>query len=304
VRWIALSFSLPSGSASSRRVALWRRLRQIGAVSPTGSLHLLPAGPEGQEAFDWMAQEIREAGGEALVMPVEKLEEPAEARVVALFRAARDEDYQKIVAEAAEPSAKRERLERLRRRFAEIERIDFFAALEGPRAAAALAQLEATLSGGTEPAREVSSVDRAAYRGRTWVTRPRPHVDRLASAWLIRRFLDPEAAIRYSDTPAEGEISFDSPGAQFGHTGDRCTFETLLAAFSLDDPALQALAGIVHEIDLRDGRSAAPEIPGVDRILAGWAAAGWSDMEVERHGTALFEGLYLSFRQTDRRGAA
>jgi hypothetical protein len=306
VRWIALSFSLPSGSASSRRVALWRRLRQIGAVSPTGSLHLLPAGPEGQEAFDWMAQEIREAGGEALVMPVDRLEEPAEARVVDLFRAARDEDYQKIIAEAAEPSAKpqREHLERLRRRFAEIERIDFFAAPEGPRAAAALAQLEAALSGGAEPAREVAAVDRAAYRGCTWVTRPRPHVDRLASAWLIRRFLDPEAAIRYSDTPAEGEISFDSPGAAFGHTGDRCTFETLLAAFSLDDPALQALAAIVHEIDLRDGRSAAPEIPGVDRILAGWTAAGWPDAELERHGTALFEGLYLSLRQTDRRGAA
>jgi hypothetical protein len=319
VRWIALSFALPSGSPSSRRVALWRRLRQIGAVAPTGALYLLPAGAESQEAFEWLAQEIQEGGGEALVLPIESLEPAAEGRVVELFRTARDEDYQKIAGEAAEATAKaamtgeepqplRDRLERLRRRFAEVERIDFFAAPEGPRTAGVLAALESALRGGPEPSREVAAVDLGAYRGRTWVTRPRPFVDRLASAWLIRRFIDPEATIRYADVPAEGEIAFDMRGTaggqtfgqSFGHTGDLCTFETLCAAFQLDDPALAALGAIVHEIDLRDGRSAAPEVPGVERVLAGWAGAGWSDPELERQGTALFEGLYQAFRRGGR----
>ncbi|HEX3131882.1 MAG TPA: chromate resistance protein ChrB domain-containing protein, partial [Thermoanaerobaculia bacterium] len=133
----------------------------------------------------------------------------------------------------------------------------------------------------------------ALYRGRTWVTRPRPHVDRLSSAWLIRRFIDPEAAIRYGE-PREGEVSFDMPGAEFGHSGSLCTFETLLAAFHLEEPALQSLAAIIHAIDLHDLADPPPELAGVKAVLDGWRAAGWSDEELESHGIALFEGLYRS----------
>ncbi len=299
--WIGLTYSLPSGSSSSPRVAVWRRLRHLGAVSPAGSLYLLPGTDESLEALQWLAQEIREAGGEALVLRVERLEGDAEGRVVELFRSARAEDYRKIAAEADEAAGLadradlRDRLEKLRRRFAEVARIDFFQAPEGPEAAAALARLEAGLAPGESPASP--AVDVARYQGRRWVTRPRPHVDRLASAWLIRRFVDPEAEIRYRDTPEEGEVSFDMPDAEFGHRGNLCTFETLAASFGLGgDPALAALAEIVHEIDLRDGQSARPEIPGVDGLLRGWASAGWPDAELERHGIALFEGLYLALR--------
>jgi len=123
-------------------------------------------------------------------------------------------------------------------------------------------------------------------------------VDRLASAWLIRRFIDPEAEIRYSETPEPDEVTFDMPDAELGHQGNHCTFETLIATFGLEeDSALGPLAEIVHEIDLRDGLSARPEIPGIDGLLRGWASAAWSDADLERHGTALFEGLYLSLRQ-------
>lgn len=291
MRWLALAYSL-SDPSSSRRVAVWRRLRQLGSVSPAGSIHLLPDGDEAREAFGWLAQEIRDGGGQALVLEVERLEESERGRVVEAFRSARDEDYRKIIeeAEVMAQSSDRTRLEKLRRRFDEVSRLDFFAAPEGPRAAAALARLEEP-----PPRREVSDLDPALYRGRTWVTRPRPHVDRLASAWLIRRFLDPEAKIRYGE-PREGEVSFDLPGADFGHTGNRCTFETMLAAFGLDDPALRALAAIVHEIDLHDGLSSPPEAAGIDGILRGWLAAGWPDEELERHGIALFEGVYQSLR--------
>jgi hypothetical protein len=279
-------------------VAVWRRLQKIGAVSPTGSLYLLPAGAESQEAFDWLAQEITEAGGEALVLPIDRLDGDSEGRLVEAVRAARDEDFRKITAEAREveragKDGLADRLEKLRRRFAEAVRIDFFQAPERAAATAALARLEALLDPGEPPGREVPATDLGRYRGRRWVTRPRPHVDRLACAWLIRRFVDPQAEIRYADKAGEGELSFDMKGADFGHRGGRCTFETMLAEFGLEnDPALAALAAIVHEIDLPGGASSRLETAGIDAVLRGWAAAGWTDAELERHGTALFEGLY------------
>jgi hypothetical protein len=297
MRWLALAYSL-SEPSSSRRVAVWRRLRQLGAVSPAGSAYLLPESDESREAFGWTAQEIREGGGQALVLEVERLEPAEESRVIEAFRAARDEDYRKIADEAANAANAGDTtvsLEKLRRRLQEVSRIDFFGAPEGPRAAAALEQLEAA-RGRPEPVSPASPVDLARYRGRTWVTRPRPHVDRLSSAWLIRRFVDPEAVLRYGE-PREGEVSFDMPGAEFGHTGGLCTFETLLAAFHLEEPALHALAEIVHAIDLHDladGVESSPEVAGVKAVLDGWRAAGWPDEELERHGLALFEGLYRS----------
>ena len=305
--YLALTYSLPSAAASSRRVAVWRRLRALGAVSPTGSLYLLPENDENQEALDWLAQEIETGGGEALVLRIERLEGEAERRVIELSRTARDEEYQKIAAEAeqAGKTGLRERVERLHRRLAEVSRIDFFQAPGRTAATAALARLEATLGGG-ETGREIPSADLERYRGRRWVTRPRPHVDRLACAWLIRRFVDPQAEIRYAEKAEPGEVSFDMRNAELGHRGNRCTFETMLAVFGLEeDPALAALAEIVHEIDLRDGASARPEIPGVDATLRGWSAAGWPDGELERHGIALFEGLYrgLSQELPGRRGA-
>jgi hypothetical protein len=306
VQWVGLTYSLPSGSSSSPRVALWRRLRQLGAASPTGSLYLLPLREEHLEALGWVAQEIEAAGGEALVMRIERLEGDAEERLIELSRGARAEEYRKIASEAdaaaavakEERSDPRDRLEKLRRRHAEVVRIDFFRAPEEAEAAAALARLETSLGRGERTGGDVPALDLSRYRGRTWITRPRPHVDRLASVWLIRRFVDPEARIRYGETPGEGEVSFDMRDAEFGHRGSLCTFETLLASFGVGgDAALAALAEIVHEIDLRDGLSARPEIPGVDGLLRGWHSTGWSDAELEGHGTALFEGLYLALRQ-------
>jgi hypothetical protein len=140
----------------------------------------------------------------------------------------------------------------------------------------------------------VPSATLADYRKRRWVTRPRPHVDRLACAWLIRRFIDPDATIRYADVPEGDEVAFDMPDVAFGHQGERCSFETLLQAFDLDDPGLRALAEVVHEIDLRDGLYVRPEIAGVDAILNGWRLADQPDSVLEAQGIALFEGLYTA----------
>ena len=129
------------------------------------------------------------------------------------------------------------------------------------------------------------------------MTRPQPHVDRLASAWLIKRFIDPKANIAYRAAKS-GDITFDSDGADFGHAGQLCTFETLLAAFSLEENALKSIAQIVHEIDLRDERYARAEIAGIDALLEGWLSLKLSDKDLEQRGADLFEGLYQRFSRS------
>jgi len=301
--WIVLSYSLPSSPRSSPRVALWRRLRRLGAVSPTGSIHVLPEQEECMEALQWLAQEIRQAQGEALVMRVEQFEGLSDHQMIERFQQARTEEYSEIEDQLTvleqSPSnnqaALQETLDKLRRRHNDIKRVDYFNAPAGERLAARLAALQQNLVAGPALTPEIPAAVIAEYRQARWVTRPRPHVDRLACAWLIRRFINPNAVIRYALQPEPDEITFDMNNAHFGHQGQFCTFETMLRAFQLNEPGLQPLAEIVHEIDLRDGQYAQPEVAGVDAILKGWLVANLSDAELETHGIALFEGLYAMF---------
>lgn len=305
--WVVFSYSLPSGGRSSPRVAVWRRLRALGAVSPKGSVHVLPARDDCVEALQWLAQEVEQAKGEALLMRVERFEGLSDARLADLFRAARKEDYTSLDARAAalektltgprrrdpgDEARAREHLARLRREHAEIARIDFFDAPMGAQVASRLARIEQALSPSRAEDPHVAPAALAAYRTKRWVTRPSPHVDRLACAWLIRRFINPRAAIRYSNTPHPDEVAFDMSQGPFSHHGNLCTFETMVRAFGLDDPTVRAIAEIVHEIDLRDGRYARPEVPGIDAVLRGWMIRSDADREV--HGIALFDGLYTA----------
>lgn len=300
MEWLVFTYSLPTGPSSSPRVALWRRLRRQGAITVSG-VHLLPAREECREALQWLAQEVRQAQGEALILDVTRVEGLSDAEAIELFRAARRKDYaeleeqtmaltQQIATDREGRKAALDTLERLRRRFAEIRQVDYFAAPEGGQLAAQLDRLGAALA---PPAPSpVPPAARAAYQGRRWATRPRPHVDRLACAWLIRRFIDPQAAISYTLSPAPDEVTFDMAGGAFTHAGDLCAFETMIRAFALDDPALRVLAAIVHTIDLRDGQAAHPETAGIARVLEGWLQLDVADAERERWGIALFEGLY------------
>jgi hypothetical protein len=309
VSWLVFSYSLPSKARSSPRVAVWRRLRANGAVSPKGGVYVLPARPDCVEAFQWLAQEVEDAKGEALLMHVDRFEGMTDQALVALFQEARRKDYEALDARIMEfqrslrgrgPAGDaKEALARLRRELAEIGRIDFFESPAAAAAAAKLDRLEQTLAPAGAAGGRVEPAAIAAYRTARWVTRPHPHVDRLACVWLIRRFVNPRAAVRYAAAPEPDEVAFDMPGAAFGHRGNLCTFETMVRAFALDDPGLRAIAEIVHEIDLRDGRFSRPEIPGVDAILRGWGAL--SDTEREAHGIALFEGLYASLGRTPKR---
>jgi hypothetical protein len=301
--WIVFSYSLPSVGGSTPRVTLWRRLRRYGAISPTGGVYILPANEECVEAFQWLAREIRQAEGEALVMHVPQFEGLTDVQVMDLFNEARQVEYEEIEAQAAllgqqlddeaiEVTAVRSSLEKLQKQHADVARIDYFHCPKGTVVAAQLSSLSQRLLPGDLVVPEVESAVLTDYQNKKWVTRPRPHVDRLACVWLIRRYIDPQAVIRYSDQPQVDEVAFDMHDGRFGHIGNLCTFETMLRAFDLNETGLILLAEIVHEIDLRDGRYPRPEVAGVDAILQGWLLADVVDEELEVRGLALFDGLF------------
>ena len=300
--WLAFSYSLSAQSGSTPRVTLWRRLKRLGAIVPTGSVYLLPKVDECIEAFQWLAQEVRQAGGEALVMRVEQFEGLEDAQLVGMFNQARAGEYAEIdrqltvweEQDEGDSVALQATLERLQKQHTEIARVDYFQSPEGMQLASRLRQASQRLNPDSETPPDIPLATPSDYQGCRWVTRPRPHVDRLACIWLIHRFIDPEAAIRFSDQPEPGEITFDMPDSHFGHVGTLCTFETMIRAFNLTAPALYPLAEIVHEVDVRDGRYPRPESTGVDAVLRGWLATGLSDAELEVNGIALFEGLFAS----------
>jgi hypothetical protein len=305
--WIVFSYSLPSAGRSSARVAVWRRLRSLGAVSPKGGVYVLPDRDECAESFQWLAREVEQAKGEALLMRVDRFEGLTDAELFTLFDDARKEDYaeldtrasqvekaaaaarKRVPADLAEP---RELLAKVRRDYGEIARIDFFGSSAGAKLAARLLKIEEGLAPEAS-SRSITTIAIAAYRSKRWVTRPGPYVDRLACAWLIRRFINPHAEIRYSTSPAPDEVAFDMTTGEFTHQGNLCTFETMIAAFGLENPAMKAVAEIVHDIDLRDGRYVRPEIAGVEAVLRGWMSR--VDADREQHGIALFDGLYEGF---------
>jgi hypothetical protein len=280
-------------------------------------MHVLPAREECVEALQWLAQEVQQANGEALVMHVERFEGLTDAHLIELFRQARAQDYAELDAQAAalqkrlgphpspeERSQGQDALDKLRRRHADIVRVDFFGAPEGALVVSRLASIAQTLAASDGTAANIVPAPMAAYGDKRWVTRPRPHVDRLACIWLIRRFINPTASIRYSLTPEPNEVAFDMQGGEFGHRGNLCTFETMVATFALDEPSLRAMGEVVHEIDLRDGRYTRPETAGIDAILKGWLLAGFSDAALEAHGIALFEGLYTALAREQKKMAS
>jgi hypothetical protein len=303
--WLALSYSL-SSKASGQRVSLWRRLRRLGVVSVAGGPQVMPDRPDCHEAFGWLAQEIHQAGGDAVVMHIQHFAGLTDAQLIELFQAERAAEYGDLdhdVAalehklKASDHTQAKELLTRLQKRYADIAQVDYFGCPAGLQVGARLARIKQVLSP-VAPSSAVPQALVADYQDKHWLTCPRPHVDRLACAWLIRRFIDPAAVIRYGTLPAPGEVAFDMEHGRFGHRGNLCSFETMRLVFGLDDPGLRSLAELVHEIDLCDGLYALPETAGVDAILTGWLASSLTDTELESRGIALFEGLYVNlFKQ-------
>lgn len=295
------------------RVKIGRHLSRIGAVAIKNSVYALPRRDDAQEDFEWVLREIVKGGGDASLVEARFVEGLSDAAVIGLFQTAREADYRDLAGEAralagtfprrgALPDARREdvarQLARLRRRAAEIARIDFFGAPGREVVDGLLSGMEARMgpTEGTESSR--APLELARHRGRTWVTRSGIKVDRMASAWLIRRFIDPEA--RFKFVPAKGyrpeanELRFDMFEAEFTHEGELCTFEVLVRRFALEDPALRAIAEIVHDIDVKDAKYGREEAAGVGQIVAGIAAAHADDEARLARGAALLDDLYAA----------
>jgi len=290
----------------------------MGAISLRDGVHILPGRDECLESFQWLSKDVKQLEGDALLMRVESFEGMTNAEVISLFQEKSDKEYKElddgitVLEKAAIKKLSAENrlkhygeLQKLRKSQQEILKTDFFNSPAGARIVSRFAKLDRLLSGDDAATAEISKVSIEDFQNKVWMTRPRPHVDRLSCAWFIRRFIDEKAIIRYAKFPQDGEIGFDmKEGGTFGHVGKYCTFETLLAAFDLKEAALWKLGEIVHEIDLRDGMYTHPEIIGVDLILKGWLLGEMTDQQLELHGLALFEGLFQALHKESSAGEA
>jgi hypothetical protein len=296
--WLLLMFSLPTKQGSGR-VEVWRKLKKYGALPLRTSGYLLPNTPENQERFEWLAAAIRKYSGQASVVQVQAMDDLPSEKLVQLFIQARSKDYEALTSEAKKLIRRNKKqpgeIARLRRRFQEITAIDFF---NSPLHGRVEALLESADSIGLSKAIPQSArKTKKQYLDRVWMTRPRPGIDRVSSAWLIRRFIDSSARFVFGNQPKEHRdaIPFDMFQTEgFGHRGDDCTFETLRKEFAIRDSRVGTIAEIIHDADLADEKFGRTEGTGLDRVLIGWAQQGISDDELLRRGMELIEGLYQS----------
>jgi hypothetical protein len=302
-KWLLLVFTLPTSKASER-VQMWRKLQRFGAIPFRNAGSLLPNTPDNQERFEWLATAIRATQGEASILQIQAIDDLSSGALQDQFRKARVADYTTLIEDLQKlkPSAKgpSTQVQRLRRRFEEIVAIDFFTSPLRGRAEEALAQAEQT---GTKPdLRERGSVSKAKYQKRTWITRPRPGIDRASSAWLISRFIDAKPKFIFDTSPAAhpNAIPFDMfQGVGFAHEGNRCTFETLCLAFDISDKRVLFIAQAIHDADLEDGKFGRHEGHAMNQILRGWAAQNVPDDQLLQRGVDLIEGFYNSIPQSE-----
>lgn len=320
-RWLLLVHQMPA-KPGYQRVKVWRRLQALGAVAVKGAVYALPAGDQTQEDFEWLLKEISEGGGEGIIFEARVVDGLSDENVRGLFNAARGKDYDEVAKDtrdlanalrrddasmgAAEARAK---LVKLRAEVARVAVIDFFGADRRETVEGLLTGLEGGLLMEREMVEEQlgkgsAVVAGAPLKSQVWVTRQGVHVDRIASAWLVRRFIDPDAKFKFVPAkgykPQLGEVRFDMYEGEYTHEGDRCTFEVLLARAGIHDPALVAIAEIVHDIDLKDAKFAREEASGIAMLVEGIASANKDDNRRLERGAAVFDDLYEVFR-TKRR---
>ncbi|MGA8481031.1 MAG: chromate resistance protein ChrB domain-containing protein [Chthoniobacterales bacterium] len=304
--WLFLLFNLPA-KLSSDRVKVWRRLKKFGAIQLKTSTYVLPDEPVHYERFQWLAKEIVDTGGEATLVRVKDIEGMPHAAIVALFNEARARDYDELFeplnllikdskARKQSPETFSNQLQKLRQRFQEIRDIDYFQSSRGEDLQRLLQKVEESPKKKPETTIRLRTED---YRSKSWVTRPRPEIDRVGSAWLIRKFIDPGAKFEFANTPAEfpKAIPYDMFEVELSHHGDYCTFETLIQRFAIRDRAVLRLAEVIHDADVEDDKFRRVEGFGIEQIFKGWAKQGLSDQEILAKGFECFDALYAQFKR-------
>ena len=306
--WLLFFYSVPARPVGNR-MRVWRRLMKAGAVLLKGAAYVLPYSEEHYELFSWLVSEVAAMNGEAAFVRVGRIETMEDAEVRGAFSRQKEEAYRGIEGRLDSLRIKDKRaaavLGKINREFVEVYRTDFFSSAAGAALGRRIKEVEeeaAGLTGKAAVQKEAQIRPRRVqdYRGRVWATRKRPFVDRMASAWLIRRFVDENAVFRFVDEiggPSIGDaVAFDMMNGEFTHVGDICTFEVLVKSFGLKDRALKAVAEVVHELDVKDGRYNRPEAVGVEGILSGIRKTATDDMDGLTRGMAVFEMLYTSKR--------
>ncbi|MET0167923.1 MAG: chromate resistance protein ChrB domain-containing protein [Vicinamibacterales bacterium] len=315
-RWLLFVHQLPP-TPSNLRVRTWRRLQQIGALAVKQAVYVLPDTPNAREDFEWLKTEIEAAGGQANVFVADLVDTWSNDALVEEFRQLREQAYTALARESDQvlrelgterrpkkvPS--RRVVQHLRERLVAIERVDFFGSAGRDRVIALVRQIEERTTARRRVGARTAEQTEAptSYQARLWVTRPRPGVDRMASAWLIRRFIDPQSRFGFAvdrDAVPGDAIPFDMFGVDFSHKGDGCTFETLCTTFGIQEPATARVAAIVHDLDLNDARFGAPEGATVGTVIDGLQLAYADDEALLVQGMSLFEALYRAFEQSLR----
>jgi hypothetical protein len=312
--WLLLVHQIPL-QPNYLRVKIWRRLQQVGAVAIKQSVYAMPLSDQSREDLSWILKEIVEGGGDGSLLEARFLEGLTDDQVVALFQSARKKDYEKLIQEvshllaewssgetdAHDPAVKGPaQVAKLRRRLDEIFAIDFFEPPERGTAEILLKDLSARVSG-EAPAATAHKEVFGELKGRTWVTRKGPFVDRIACGWLIRRFVDSKAVFKFVGEPRyiplPGELRFDMFEGEFTHEGDQCTFEAMVKRLLLQERALRPIGEIVHDIDLKDDKYGRNETQGFHALLSGLVSGQGDDDQRMEEGIRLVENLYTYFER-------
>lgn len=330
--WILLIHQLPP-KPTNLRVRIWRKLQKVGAVAIKNSVYVLPATEKAHEDFQWLKQEIEAAGGEAAVFRADSVEGATDEEIIAVFRKARDEEFATLSAEfdgltgsireqsrgrhlsAGRLSAHESEIDKLH---AELERTaanDFFNASRRAAAFSAYERCQKVIRSAQGPGgraalsqKKAGTLDVAKYQGQRWVTRRNIHIDRLASAWLIKQFIDKRPRFYFvaEGETVEGAIPFDMFGAEFTHHGEDCTFETMVKQFGLaKSKGLREIAEIVHDIDLKDDKFHRLEAAGLNAIIDGLSKVLRDDRKLLQRTSIVFDGLHeLLSKESDGKSPA
>ena len=310
LEWLLLLHQIPP-KPGYFRAKVMRRLNALGALAIKNSVYVLPANEQTLEDFQWLVREISAEGGDAWLFRASALAGHSDESLIAELRALRAEDWEALAHEAralldgigAGAGEREPDWQRLRQRFAELARIDFFHSPARAAVEVLMSELERTFAPHT--AREAASPKDdalAELRGRTWVTRAGVKIDRIASAWLVRRFIDPAALFSFVDpqryAPGPRDVRFDMFEGEFTHIGDRCTFEVLLERCGVEDPGLRALGEIVHDIDLKDAKFGRPEATGLALVIDGIVLGSADDAKRLEEGARVLDALHARLNQT------
>jgi len=321
-RWLLLTHQLPS-EPSNIRVKVWRKLRDLGAVPIKNSIYVLPNLPGTKEDFEWLRKEILQDKGEASIFLADSITDLEDKEIVAAFQKARGKDFERFLDEAMTLADRLKTavqgrqihgtaFDRLERRWTaqkmdwdRLRKVDFFKSPGGSKSEALMEHIqklfqEAKTLSLKDPPKLPSLVDIQSLKGRVWVTRKSPHVDRLACAWIIRRRIDPKAKFKFVAEPYNAkpnELRFDMAEGEFTHVGDWCSFETFLYRLNLKEPPLQQLGEIVHDIDLKDKKFGRLEAFGFAELIRGICKLHSDDSKRAEAGAAAFDALYAALQK-------